>query len=291
MSSLLKLCDDYLNDRLSDTDRKEFEERLAKGDKELLETYYQLKAFSKARQFASEVEKELYPRQEIIPETQLLKLVTGESSTGKSDNDLATNPHNREGLSDVLQALEDKKNKKIRKYSTWALSILLLICTATILFLQWETYLSKQKLELTAKQFNALAKERDELRLQYRQAEFDLDRITSLAKGDYFLVSKILLKQNKGEWIQFWDRGTLRIAVLLNKPKILAPEKLHLFSLNAKTNEWQLVGSINEFKEDSIYTSFDSQQLARSVALRIESVTQDEFGKTISTVLGELKIK
>ena len=291
MSSLLKLCDDYLNDRLSDPERKEFEERLAKGDKELLETYYQLKAFSKARQFASEAEKELHPKPESDTDNskQLLKLVTGDSTSG-SPSDLHA-AHHREGLADVLQALEDKKDKKFRTYSIWALSILLFISAGTILYLQWETYLSKQKLELSAKQFNALTKERNELRLGFRQSEFNLDRIKSLAKSDFFLVSKIQLKQNKGEWIQFWDRSTLRLAVLLNKPKVIAPEKLRLSSLNAKSREWQIVGTIDEIKEDSIYTDFDSQQLSRSIGLRIESIQQDEFGKIQSSVLGEIKIK
>ena len=290
MSSLLKLCDDYLNDRLSDPERKEFEERLAKGDKDLLETYYQLKAFSKARHFASETEKELHQKPESTDETkQLLKLVTEESTDGSTSELHAS--HHREGLVDVLQALEDKKDKKFRTYSIWALSILLFISAGTILYLQWETYLAKQKLELSAKQFNALTKERNELRLAFRQSEFNLDRIKSLAKSDFFLVSKIQLKDNKGEWIQFWDRSTLRLAVLLNKPKVIAPEKLRLSSLNAKTREWQIVGTIDEYKEDSLYTDFDAQQLARSVGLRIESVQQDEFGKIQSSVLGEIRIK
>ena len=43
------------------------------------------------------------------------------------------------------------------------------LSAGTILYLQWETYLSKQKLELSAKQFNALSKERNELRLGFRQ--------------------------------------------------------------------------------------------------------------------------
>jgi len=290
MSSLLKLCDDYLNDRLSDPERKEFEERLAKGDKDLLETYYQLKAFSKARQFASEAEKELHPKPESEDDSkQLLKLVTGDSTDG-SNSELHAS-HHREGLADVLLALEEKKDKKFRTYSIWALSILLFISAGTILYLQWETYLAKQKLELSAKQFNALTKERNELRLAFRQSEFNLDRIKSLAKSDFFLVSKIQLKDNKGEWIQFWDRSTLRLAVLLNKPKVIAPEKLRLSSLNAKTREWQIVGTIDEYKEDSLYTDFDAQQLARSVGLRIESVQQDEFGKIQSSVLGEIRIK
>jgi len=290
MSSLLKLCDDYLNDRLSDPERKEFEERLAKGDKDLLETYYQLKAFSKARQFASDAEKELHPKPELTDDSkQLLKLVTGESNDGSTSELHAS--HHREGLADVLQALEEKKDKKFRTYSIWALSILLFISAGTILYLQWETYLAKQKLELSAKQFNALTKERNELRLAFRQSEFNLDRIKSLAKSDFFLVSKIQLKDNKGEWIQFWDRSTLRLAVLLNKPKVIAPEKLRLSSLNAKTREWQIVGTIDEYKEDSLYTDFDAQQLARSVGLRIESVQQDEFGKIQSSVLGEIRIK
>lgn len=276
MSLLIQLCDDYLHDRLGDAERKAFEERIAKGDKELIETLYQLKSFGKSSKITEQ--EELGEERNAQP--QLLQFVQ------KAENDNQTKSGPQSSFADDLLTLEARKTKKSKSIFLVLLGFVFIGLIIFVSFQQWDSISLANKVALLEKQVEVLQKESTQFRIQNRDISFNLDRIKSLVSGDFFTTSKMTFKGNRGAWIQLWDRGTLRTMVILDKPKFNEGEILQLWSRNARTREWQLVGAIDQINADSLYTQWDAQMLGRSMGLQIKLLSKENKDQ----IIGELKL-
>lgn len=283
MSLLIQLCDDYLHDRLDDAERKVFEERIAKGDKELIETLYQLKSFGKARILSEEDELETSENLVENEKAQLLSLVNKETYSPRS-NAPKTDAPEKESLADALQELDKKRGKKAKTTFFSILGVLCIVLIGTIIFQQWSVFSLEREVDLLEKKLALQERELAELRIRSRDAVFNFNRMRNLVSGDFFTTNKIKLKNNRGSWIQLWDRGTLRTLVLLEKPVFEEGELIQLWSRNVRTREWQFVGSLDNITADSVYTQWDAQMLARSMGLQIKLVSKDKKDEIIGEI-------
>ena len=280
MSLLIKLCDDYLHDRLSDEERKAFEERIAKGDKELIETLYQLKSFGKSSpKFVHDLEESS------DSEPDLFKMVAEKPPVVEPRE--RASEESESTLVQVLKELDKKDLKKNKSLFFTILGSLFIVLLVLVIYQQWNTYLLDRKVDLLQKQVDVVTKERAELRVRNREVEFNLNRIRSVVSAEFFVPTKMNLKGDRGAWIQLWDRGTLRTLVMIEQPKFANGEVLQLWSRNARTRDWQLVGSIDKITSDSLYTQWDGQMMARSIGLQVKLLSKDKTDE----VIGEFRVK
>lgn len=280
MSLLIQLCDDYLHDRLGDAERKAFEERIAKGDKELIETLYQLKSFGKSRKITEQDELS----EEQNTQSQLLQLVQEGENEAQNPREQHSGP--QASLADDLQTLEARKKKSSKSLFLVLLGFMFIGLIAFVTYQQWNTLSLTSKVSVLEKQVDALQTERTQIHIQNRDILFNLERIKALVSGDFFTTSKMTLKNNRGSWIQLWDRGTLRTMVILDKPQFNEGEILQLWSRNARTRDWQLVGAIDQINADSLYTQWDAQMLGRSMGLQVKLISTEQKDQ----IIGEIKL-
>lgn len=280
------LCEDYLNDRLSDEERKAFEERLAKGDKDLIETLNQLKAYRQqgfGMQHTEQVE---------LPPDNLLHFVSKtETEKSKTEKKEAHKKSTEPTLADLVQQAEQ------RQIANWKQRFVIVVgaaMIALILFLtyqQWNNYSLQQKVKILEQKVALLERENRESFIKNRNLTFYLNRVKSLILSDFFTSTRLKLDQNRGTWIQLWDKGTLRTVVLLDKPQFNPKEVLQLWSQNTRTKEWQLVGTIDNIKEDSLYVQWDTQMLARSRGLLIKLLSIDKQDQVKEQILAQTTIR
>lgn len=280
------LCEDYLNDRLSDEERKAFEERLAKGDKDLIETLNQLKAYRQqgfGMQHTEQVE---------LPPDNLLHFVSKtETEKSKTEKKEAHKKSTEPTLADLVQQAEQ------RQIANWKQRFVIVVgaaMIALILFLtyqQWNNYSLQQKVKILEQKVALLERENRESFIKNRNLTFYLNRVKSLILSDFFTSTRLKLDQNRGTWIQLWDKGTLRTVVLLDKPQFNPKEVLQLWSQNSLTKEWQLVGTIDNIKEDSLYVQWDTQMLARSRGLQIKLLSIDKQDQVKEQILAQTTIR
>lgn len=280
------LCEDYLNDRLSDEERKAFEERLAKGDKDLIDTLNQLKAYRQqgfGMQHTEQVE---------LPPDNLLHFVSKtETEKSKTEKKEAHKKSTEPTLADLVQQAEQ------RQIANWKQRFVIVVgaaMIALILFLtyqQWNNYSLQQKVKILEQKVALLERENRESFIKNRNLTFYLNRVKSLILSDFFTSTRLKLDQNRGTWIQLWDKGTLRTVVLLDKPQFNPKEVLQLWSQNTLTKEWQLVGTIDNIKEDSLYVQWDTQMLARSRGLQIKLLSIDKQDQVKEQILAQTTIR
>jgi cell division protein FtsL len=280
------LCEDYLNDRLSDEERKAFEERIAKGDKELIETLNQLKVYRQQGGEFSHTE-----HQENQPENLLHFVSKTEKEEGLDSKKESRKNTTQPALADVIQEAEQKQHSNSKQRFVVAVGAIMIAMILFLTYQQWNSYSLQQKVQILEQKLELLEKENDEHALKNRNLTFYLNRVKSLILSDFFTSTRLELDQNRGTWIQLWDKGTLRTVVVLDKPRFNPKEVLQLWSQNTRTREWQLVGSIDKIKEDSMYVQWDTQMLARSRGLQIKLLALDEKEEFTEKVLAQTTIR
>src|SRR5690606_11824262 len=147
------LCEDYLNDKLSVEERKAFEERLAMGDKELIETLKQLKAY---RQHGGE-----FLGNEKFEDHNLLELV----KESEHSEEQTKAKRNEQGLADTIQEIETRQQTKQKKSFSMFLGVLLIGLVLFVTYQQWNTYIVSSKNDLLLKKNAILEKERAEYQI------------------------------------------------------------------------------------------------------------------------------
>ncbi len=280
------LCEDYLNDRLSDEERKAFEERLAKGDKELIETLNQLKAYRQQGFGMQQTEHVELPPDNLLHFVS--KTETNESKTEKKETrKKSTEP----ALADLVQQAEQKQNMNGKQRFVMVVGAVMIALILFLTYQQWNSYSLQQKVQILEQKVALLERENEEASIKNRDLTFYLNRVKSLILSDFFTSTRLKLDQNRGTWIQLWDKGTLRTVVLLDKPQFNPKEVLQLWSQNTRTREWQLVGTIDNMKEDSLYVQWDTQMLARSRGLLIKLLSIDDQEQVKEQILAQATIR
>lgn len=274
MTEFEQVCRDYLDDKLLPEERMRFEQRLSSGDKELIETLQRLRSF-KAEMKDEQIHSQ--PDMDSMADSVTDLIESIKQSENKSDNDDenldSVNKKNRLRDSIIWETYHEKQENKYHRVVTVSLGLIVLITVLTALYLQWENYITEQKLIVTEKKLEQSDSRINLLKEQLRLYKFDSDRIKDVLTSDFTTLSIMEINTNVlGKWIQLWDKGTLRIAVMVTRPNLKDRQQIQLWSRNVKTKEWLKVGSLINPKENTIYTEWDTQNLARSSGLELRLI-------------------
>lgn len=328
-NDLDQYCRDYLNDALSGAERKRFEQRLAGGDKDLIEALNRQKSFKSSMQGSdSDSRKQSGSQASLFEEdsSDLLNFVTGSSTTSspssssskkesppkgdsisaerspsspdpkpstakkrapKADNNPSESAS--ETTDNVFDSVRERTAVTERRWVKIILSLLFVGLAVLLIYSSWQNYLLENKVNILQERQRLADVEISQMEENLRAVNFQNRRILDIMRSDFTTLNIITTEHEKlKRWVQLWDKGTLRTAVVLQEPNLSAEEELQLWSYNLRDRVWQQAGTIDHATNDSIYTQWSSSDLARSYRLRVIL-----FNKADSTeqVLGSQRVR
>lgn|GEM_PF-6913629 len=297
-NDLDQYCRDYLDDALSPAERTRFEQRLAGGDKDLIEALNRQKSFRSSMSGSEKEQQKNTGAQASLFEddqSELLNFVTGspqqpeereqpkppnqekKSSSEKKKSKTKTPPppvretnNVGEDEENIFDTAREKSTLIERKWVKIIISLLFLGLAVLLIYSTWQNYLMENKVSVMQERQRLADTEISRLERNLRTTDFQLGRVLDIMRSDFTTLNIITTEHEKlKRWVQLWDKGTLRSAVVLQEPDLSADEELQLWSYNLRDRMWQKAGTIDYAISDSIYTQWSSSDLARSYRLRV----------------------
>lgn len=267
--SLENRCRAYLNDELSPEERKKFEQQLAGGDKDLIETIQRLKRFSISGEESSKEDNKQTERG--TDTSQLLSYITTESDPDTHNSSQSDSARNSQKPADnPFDLAEEKSFSKQKKVVITVISVVFVLLAILLIYAQWQQYMLSNKTDVLSRRVTQSETQLNKIQRNLRETAFQRDRVIDIMRSDFPTLTDIPIEhESLQQWTQLWDRGTLRAAVVLKQPALKTNQEFQLWSYNIRDRQWLKAGSIDDATSDSIYTSWTATSLARSERIRI----------------------
>jgi hypothetical protein len=277
---LEQLCQDYLNDNLPPSRRKQVEQRIANGDAELISTINRLRSFQKPTSgsqrdpHTGEDDPSLFGAYMSHESTEPSS--AGSKQPPKTDKSISkpsgSNKTTRlqEQTDDEAESNGEKNKVRLLQIAGGVIIVLLLF----FIYYQWQNQLMERKLTMTEEQMDKVSTRLKAMQRQELRSDRQFSLLKSIVSSPLF--ERIPITSDNPSWtrgLMLWDRSTLRTGWLIGEAQLPEAKAFYVWTAD-KDNQWKYAGMIDRIRPDSLYTNWDNRAFnqARRLEIRLDSL-------------------
>lgn len=276
-AALEKFCADYLADKLGPAQRKYLEERISKGDAEIISTLAKLQgdglSIKKTKTQKERFDEEL----ESLSEDNTKSKIAAETQKKIAQEQAIYNKESKEALKKKI-SFKASINRLVNSDKTFAsliLAALILSLVGIIAYLQAERTSLATKLSLQKQKVEEMASSTYQIKERALENIGTYTWLVALLRQPGLITKNVSVPKYLDNAQLYFDPNSLKLAFLAGDSAIPEGQVVSLWSEG--TAESRLVGIINPIKKDSLYNQWNTSALLLVDAfhLRISPISGD----------------
>lgn len=276
-AALEKFCADYLADKLGPAQRKYLEERISKGDAEIIATLEKLKgdalnvkkAKTQEERFTEELEAldATHNRSNLTEQTK--KKIAQEQANYTKENEAAL----KQKIS--FKATIKRLITSQKTFASLVLAALLLSLVGIIAYLQAERTSLVTKLSLEKQKVEEMSSSTYLIKERALENIGSYTWLISLLRQPGLISANVQVDRYLNSSQLFFDPNSLKLAFLAGENALPDGQVVSLWSEG--TDEPRLIGIMNPLKKDSLYNQWNTSALllVEAFQLRISPISGD----------------